>query len=145
MAQKAPTETLTGEVERVNDSGLKLTGRGWLNYSKFAQITPPKEGVLVRLEVASGKFIQTLKVLDPEAEEAAVPFPADESFFGEPPPPRTSAPRPAPSQRPVADGVAVRTAALTAALTYLAGADQPDVDRVLQVAGRFAQYLADAR
>lgn len=163
MAQQTQTaprpapslEVITGEVAAVNDYGINVLDR-WFNFSKFVPVERPEEGQYVRLEIKSGKWISRLDILsggELDEAEGALPFP-------DPLPPSQSAPlddgapplvdrAPPPALRPSAAtsdaALRLRSAALTAALTYSMGGDAQDIESVLKLADRIAQWLEGSK
>lgn len=175
MAQQTQTaprpapslEVITGEVAAVNDYGINVLDR-WFNFSKFVPVERPEEGQYVRLEIKSGKWISRLDLLSSgELDEAAgaLPFPDPLPQPQQSTPPDDGAPlltstsEPptlAPALPPARSRVSaptvtsdatlrLRSAALTAALTYSMGGDVQDIESVLKLADRIAQWLEGSK
>lgn len=57
------TETVRGLVEQANPKGIKVDGR-WFNFSQYSgDVTRPDVGDEIEMEVAKGKFIDSLSVV----------------------------------------------------------------------------------
>ena len=57
------TETLTGPVERVSETGIKVQGT-WASFSRFHPVERPQPGQAVRVAVDGKGFIKALEVVD---------------------------------------------------------------------------------
>jgi hypothetical protein len=87
MAQQQQDTTITGEVEAVNERGVKVNG-AWLNFSKFADVPRPEAGQTVAVTVRGDRWVQGLRVLTPGALDELEGAEAGPDFgdFSEAPP-----------------------------------------------------------
>ena len=65
--QQQQTQTITGEVEAVNERGVKVNG-AWLNFSKFSEVPRPEVGQTVALTVRGDRWVQGLRVLGADGQ-----------------------------------------------------------------------------
>jgi hypothetical protein len=158
--------TVTGTVEAVNERGVKING-AWLNFSKFASVTPPEVGQEVVVTVRGDRWVQGLRVAGMSMEEIAggaepdfgEAAPADDDDPGTwgygsskgsaaPRPVRSGAPaRPAEpvSTPPARNGRAtLRAAALAAAAHFHSAKPESSEDDLYGTATRLLAWLEDA-
>ena len=56
-------QTLTGSVERVSETGIRVQGT-WASFSKFHPVDRPQSGQAVRVAVDAKGFIKALEVVN---------------------------------------------------------------------------------
>ena len=136
MQQNAP-QTIRGEVEAVNEKGVRIGG-AWYNFSRYHSVPSPYRDELVEPTVPEGEpWIERLVVLEDSKGCTVLHQPEAD--------PAPDLPRGGPQQplqpRGCRDRLIVRQTALKCAVTLAAG--KPDVSSadVLKVAERFAAWV----
>lgn len=157
MAQQQDTTT-TGEVEAINERGLKVNG-AWLNWSKFAEVARPEVGQTVVLTVRGDRWIQGLRMLGPGGQAALdelgddgpPPDDDDPGTWGYAPKGGGAAPRPVRPAAPVAPAPVIKptgratlkAAALAASAHFHSARPENTEDHVYETAYRFLAWLED--
>lgn len=139
------TTQISGQVESVNEKGIKLGG-AWYNFSKFNKVLTPRRGDQITLTVENGKFITEVTFVPP------TPQPAQTPTAQSAPTPAPSAPAPRehhpksevfsaddePDQR-----TQIRIAAINASVRLYAGTGS-SLDDVLNFAGQIEEWVGRA-